>query len=179
MKYFSSPILIIIVSVLLISCSNKQDAEQHSRPDTKTFTLPEGFSYAGRNPEMGNPDNLQLIMDWNERRSNLQHEVGDLIADTLTMYMSDGTEWIISRDSVITRLGGLYDEMSGQKITVNAAIPIYYSDLDHEWVYSWVHIQTGNIDGQKTANYFHEDYRIINGKIRMIYQFKRMTPIDN
>lgn len=128
---------------------------------------------------MGNPNNLQLIMDWNERRSNLQHEVGDIIADTLTMRMSDGTEWIIPRDSVIARFGGQYENMSDQQITINAAIPIYYSDLDHDWVYSWVFTQTEFSDGKKTSSYFHEDYRIINGKIRMVYQFKRMPPIDN
>jgi hypothetical protein len=179
MKSYSGLILVIIVSIFLMSCSAERVNEEESAPDSKVLTLPDGFSYAGRNPEMGNPENLQLIMDWNERRSNLQHEVGDLIADTLTMYMADGTEWIIPRDTVVAHLGGRYEKMADQQVTMNAAIPIYYSDLDHEWIYSWVFTQIEFIDGQKTAHYFHEDYRIINGKIRMLYQFKRKPPIDN
>ena len=175
MKTFSALAIIAIV-LSAISCSERQVTEEQSMPASNMLTLPDGFSYQGRNPEMGNPENLELIIEWNNRRSNLQYVVGDLIADTLTMYAADGTELEAPRDTIVAYLQAQYDNLSSQEITINAAIPIYYSDMDHEWVYSWIFRETVFNEGNQTESYFHEDYRIIDGKIRMIYQFQRIPP---
>ena len=125
---------------------------------------------------MGNSENLDLIIEWNNRRSNLQYEVGDLIADTLTIYWAEGTEWVAPRDTIVAYLQFQYDNISSQEITINAAIPIYYSDVEHEWIYSWIFREVTFDDGNQSSSYFHEDYRIIDGRIRMIYQFRREPP---
>jgi hypothetical protein len=59
---------------------------------------------------------------------------------------------------------------------MNAAIPVQYSDLNHTWVYSWVIRELENNNGESNSVYLHEDYRIVNNKIREIYQFKREPP---
>ncbi|NNF36479.1 MAG: hypothetical protein HKN68_20425 [Saprospiraceae bacterium] len=168
-------ILILIISMIFYSCNPKPDNKKESKSGSGTITLPDDFSYPGRHPQMGDPKNLQLVIEWNKRRSDLEYNIEGLVNDTGTIRLADGLEMVATRDSLTSYLRSQYVDLNDQEITVNAAIPIYYSDLNHEWVYSWIYQELTLRDNTESSSYFHEDFRIIDGKISMIYQFRR-TP---
>ena len=121
---------------------------------------------------------VKLVQDWNQKRANLDAKVGELIADTLTLHLEDGREFVLNRDSAIAYFANEYKDYLQQSLVMNAAIPMYYSDIDHYWVYSWVNTTIERKERESYSMFFHEDYRIVNNKIREIYQFKRQPATE-
>jgi len=165
------------ILVLSLSCTPKPE-EDISVVEEPKVTLPEMFSYQGRNPDIWEPESLELMIKWNQNRTDLNHKVGHLLADTVTLHLSDGRNLVFDKSGAEEFLLDEYNSIVSQKVTINAAIPVYYDDIDHAWIYSWIFWESENSDGIYQSVYYHEDLRIIDNKIREIFQFRRASGVD-
>ena len=173
MKYAKINFVVLIsVIQLSVSCAPKP-VEEKSIMNVSEVILPEIFSYQGRNPEMGKSEILDYMIKWNQYRADLDHKVGSLLADTVILHLADGRNLVFEKSAAEEFLREQYNSIASQKVTINAGIPVHYNDIDHTWIYSWIFLESEDSKGEYTSEYFHEDFRIIDDKIREIFQFRR------
>ena len=168
-------VLSMIIIIVVTGCS--RHTEEKEQEHNSALVLPDIFTYKGRNPQWGNNEDLRLIMRWDQMRSELDYNFYPLIADTLTLHFADGHQLVFDKNSAVSHFKIEFDGVLTQKITINAAIPVFYPDVEHHWVYSWIFQEKVLANGDSLTAYFHEDFRIENGKIREIFQFKREAGI--
>lgn len=163
---------IVACLFLLLFTGCKENPEQKKSSTGKPVALPMKVSYPGT-AEIGDMKNVQTVMEWNKRFSSMNFDVADLLADTVTFHLSDGTDMTASRDSTIAFLSAYAAETSQIDIDYIAAYPVSVPEQNHEWVFSWTDetytMKNGNIE----HNYYHEDYRLVDGKIREVFQYAR------
>jgi hypothetical protein len=158
------------MSMLMISCTEKKtDAPVE---ETAAITLPMEVTYTGKT-EMGSWDNVKTVMDWNKRVSEMNTDLGDLLADSVTIHLADGMEFDAPRDTVVNILKSFMGELTGLKLTYIAAVPMNNVDKNHEWVFSWTDETFTYKDGRVEHTFIHEDYRLEGGKIREVFQYAR------
>ena len=153
----------------LNTCDSEKAAEKNL---AENVTLPMEVAYKG-SPEIGSMKNVQTVMEWNKRVSELNLNVGDLLADSVTVHLSDGMEMSGTRDSTIAFLKTFIMEMSKIEIHYTAVVPIRVTPQEDEWVFSWTDESYTLKDGNIERNFLHEDYRLKGGKIREVFQYSR------
>lgn len=166
------PVLCLLACVFT-ACEQK--AEEKSAPSAQSLTLPMKLTYPGT-PEIGNMKNVQTVMEWNKRVSSLNLDVAELLADSVTFHMADGFEMTATRDSAIAFVSKYAEEMAKIEIVYIAAVPVNVVEQEHQWVFSWTDESYTFKNGTVEQNFYHEDYRMEDGKIREIFQFARRKP---
>lgn len=156
------------MAAIVIACEKK--AAEKEQPES--VTLPMELTYKAV-PEIGSMRNVQTIMEWNKRISDMNFDVADLLADSVTIHLADGLEMTYSRDSTIAFVRKLTGEMSKIDIIHTAAFPINAVNMGHEWVVSWTDETYTMKNGDVEHSFLHEDYRLEKGKIREIFQYVR------
>lgn len=165
-------LVLFALAGVIVACE-KKIAENN--PAAESVTLPMEVSYQST-PEIGSMKNVQTVMEWNKRFSEMNLDVGDLLADTVTIHFADGLEMHASRDSTIAFVTAFAADIASIKITYTAVVPVNMIDQKHEWVFSWTD-ETYNLkNGKVEHNYLHEDYRLEGGKIREVFQYARKVP---
>ena len=162
-------VAIFVIGIVFFSCGKKtgETATVHD-----ILVLPMEVTYKGT-PGLGNPKNVQTVMEWNKRLSELNMDLGDLLADTVTWHLQDGVEMTAPRDSAIVAIKSYLADMTNVKIVYTAAVPIDNKDRNDEWVFSWTDETYTHKDGKVEHNFIHEDYRLVAGKIREVFQYLR------
>ncbi len=155
---------------VIFACEKK--TEEKTTSAAESVTLPMEVSYKGT-PEIGSMKNVQTVMEWNKRFSEMNLDLGDLLADSVTLHLADGIEMSASRDSAVAFVSAYMADMKTIKVIYTAAIPVNMIEPKHEWVFSWTDetytLKNGNVE----HSFFHEDYRLEGGKIREVFQYAR------
>jgi hypothetical protein len=158
--------------VLACDKNGKETANSNSEP----VKLPMEVSYKGT-PEMGSMNNVQIVMECNRRLSELNPDIKEFLADTVTWHMADGADITAPRDSVMSFISKFIGSLSNMKLNYTAAVPVNNPDMNHEWVFSWTDETYTYKDGKVEHQFLHEDYRLEGGKIREIFQYSRKPPV--
>ena len=165
-------LLSILILTILSSCG-QAEKQPVLELEHSSIVLPNSFSYKGKTPGFVDSDAMQPVIEWNDRLSRLNSEVGSLLGDSVICHWSDGRNITYSRDSLLSYLQAGFDTTAKLDITIAAAIPVNYTDVDDLWIYSWIFKEIEFSDGTLNSHYLHEDFRIVEGRIHEIYQFKR------
>jgi len=161
------------LSIILVACGSNL-VETAAPSDSLLF--PMELTYQGA-PAIGDMANVQTVMEWNKRLSELNTDLGDLLADTVTWHLYDGTEMTSSRDSTLSVIKGLITNMDSVNLIYTAVVPIDVTPLDKgkdEWVVSWTNETYYLKNGKKEHHFIHEDYKLVGGLIREVFQYARM-----
>ncbi|MFZ2907208.1 MAG: hypothetical protein WAZ98_13480 [Cyclobacteriaceae bacterium] len=161
------------MSMLIFSCTEKK--AETPAAEIPTPQLPMEVTYTGKTG-IGSWDNVKVVMEWNKRLSQLNTDLGDLLADSVNIHLADGTEFSGPRDSIIQVLNTFVGQVSGLNLVYTAAVPVNNVDKNHEWVFSWTDETLTFKDGKIDHTFIHEDYRLEGGKIREIFQYSRKEP---
>jgi hypothetical protein len=172
-------LLSLFLCVLLIySCKMKTTTgtETAAAKDTavQQVQLPMELQYGGK-WEMGNMNNAVTVMEWNKRLSNGDKNVGDLLADSVSWFLNDGWEATMSRDSAVSTINKMLSNFTRIEISYVAIIPVKNIDKNAEWVLSWTDEKYTNKKGSVESHSLHEDYYLVSGKIRTVFQYDRKT----
>ena len=163
-------LIALLVAGLLMGCDQKNPEKATST--SEAIALPFEVTYKGT-PEIGSMKNVQTVMEWNKRFSQLNFNVGDLLADTVTFHLADGFNLTAPRDSAIAFVRAYAADISKIDVIYTAAVPVNMVGQDHEWVFSWTTETYTSKDGKAEKAFFHEDYRLEAGKIREVFQYAR------
>jgi hypothetical protein len=161
---------VLALASILFACEKK--AAETPAAEAETVTLPVEFTYKG-NAVIGDRKNVLTVIQCNKRLSELNTDVGEFLADTVTWYMYDGTTVTAPRDSMLTTLKQFIGALSSMKIVYVSAIPVNNEAAGDEWVFSWTEETYTFKDGKVEVQDLHEDFKMVGGKIREIFQYAR------
>jgi len=161
---------LMVFACLLAACSKDETKSENKTPEPVAY--PVELSYKGT-PAVGDFNNVKRVLESNKRLTELNADIGEFYADSVIMHLADGGEISGPRDSVLVAVSGWIQSLTSLKIDVISAIPVNNADLNHEWVFVWTDEVHTYKDGKVVTQTLHEDYRMVNGKIREIYQYTR------
>lgn len=167
-----SIVALVAVALAIVACEKKPAENTTTTTPVENVVLPIEYTYTG-SPGVGTMKNVQVVAEFSKRLSELNPDVGDLLADTVHWSMSEGWELIAPRDSALAVLKGFLGTLTSMKIVYTSQIPIDNVDKKHEWVFSWSDETYTYKDGKTEHVFLHEDYRLENGKIKEVYQYAR------
>ena len=170
-----------LLLTLFFACNDKPADETTTTTTTTSTTdekvvMPMEMSYSGK-IEIGSNANMVKVMQWNKwmGEGNVD-SAASLLADSVSIDLSDGTSFNTTADSIKKVLLGWRSAMKTIDIKYIAAMPINNIDKKHEWVLSWTDESYTYNDGKQEHLIIHEDYRMENGKIRQVLQYARKVP---
>jgi hypothetical protein len=168
-----SQLLVLAVALTALGCGEKPAPTPEET--AQKVTLPVDYTYKG-GFTIGDMKNVQVVAECNKRLSEHNADIDEFVADSLHWVMPDGTEFDIPHDSAVAFIKKFVESTSSIKIVFTAQIPLYNAENNHEWVASWTDETYTFKDGKVDHNNFHETYRLVNGKIRELYQFAQKVP---
>ena len=163
--------VITFFALASVLCACEKKAE-NTTAAADPVTLPMEVNYKGT-PSIGSMKNVQTVMEWNKRLMELNMNLGDLLADTVTWHLADGGEMTAPRDTAIAAIKKFMTDFTNIKVVYSAAVPVNNNEMKHEWVFSWTDETYTHKDGKIEHTFIHEDYRLEGGKIREVYQYSR------
>ena len=163
----------------MAACGGSQDtAEVAEEPPAEPQTE-DRFSYTS-SFESGDPSNVEIIKDWSNYLANGDLEAAfDLLADSVEITLADGMHVNATKDSIESMITNMMSGISSIEINFLAGIPSRSTVDGNNWVASYTWEKYSTPDGEENALY-HEIYRIVDGKIRSVYQYRQEpSDIDN
>ena len=167
--------IIAPAALLLLLFTGCKEATTTTAAD-ETVVLPMETSYKGK-MEIGTSANVVTVMQWNKWLSERNLDSAfTTFADSVTIDMADGTRFDLPKDSIKNVMAGWLSTMKSINIKYIAAMPLNNTTNKDEWVLSWTDESYEYNDGKKEHVIIHEDYRMVNGKIRQVLQYARKLP---
>jgi hypothetical protein len=172
----------------LAACNNgsKQDVASMAPPakDTASAAATEDLTYAytanySSKFAIGDAKNAQMILDlWKDWENGNLSNSKDKFADTVNLYLADGTHMWGSRDSIIAQSQKFRNNYASAKNRVDAITPLKSVDKNESWVAVWGMETDTDKKGKVDSTNLHEVWRINKeGKADLLYQFaSRTTP---
>lgn len=171
--------LLLTGATLFVACNNetKTDAPAAEATDTApAVTLPYTASYSS-SFKMGNPAYVAMVEQgsWKDWEMNNLDNMKNWVADTIVAYHSDNT-MVKGLDSLQARWKRGRAGYASVIDTIQAAIPTYSTDNNHDWVLIWAKEINTDTKGKTDTVYLMETWRINkDGKADMLLQFDRQT----
>lgn len=98
------------------------------------------------------------------------------LADSVDIYFWDGMYLNASKDSVMAFAREVVGSFTSIEVSFDAAIPVRSTDQNETWVLSWTDEKWTDADGKVEHMSMHEDYLIVDDKIRTVRQYAMMNP---
>ncbi|MEO8414018.1 MAG: hypothetical protein ABI472_10175 [Ginsengibacter sp.] len=166
-------------AAFLISCNNKSsiaDKPDEAKGTEAKVTLPFNMVYEGT-PAIGKTANIATVMNFNgDFIAGKMDNIGSYLADSVHVVFADGTEENTVRDSIVAHIKEWRELMTDAKQSYISAVAVDNKDKGDEWVFQWIDESHDYKDGKKEHNILHEDYRLVNGKIREAFQYAQAVP---
>ena len=109
-------------------------------------------------------------------------ESGDLaavestFADSVSLYLADGSVFDSTKDSIMVIAAGYMDMAQNLNITHHAGMSMRSTDMKHDWALAWITESYTTPEGVEEQIAFQENYLIESGKIRTIRQYALTLP---
>lgn len=173
--------------IFLFSCNNEEKKSTEATVSTQTpevnspetkVDLPYKFSYDATPVVVGN-QNTKIVMDFNKDFADGKTDnIGSYFADSVHLVFADGSEFNGIRDSAVAMATQWRKTISDIQLSYIAAMAIDNKANGDQWVFQWVEEVDNYKDGKKHHEILHEDYRLVNGKIREVLQYSQAVPAN-
>lgn len=128
---------------------------------------------------MGDNASYDVVRQWNEGIiAGDADKLASLLADSISVYLWDGTIFNTTRDSLMTIVKGMLGSINDLEIISHAGMAINSTDQGDEWGLSWATEQYTDAEGNPLRINFQENWLIENGKARSIRQYAQLIPED-
>ena len=171
-------IFLLAVPLLMISCKEKEDKDEHVEHDDEAkqtaVTLPYTASYSS-SFKMGNPEYAKTILQgsWKDWENNNLDNMKSWIADTIVAYHSNN-KMVQGADSLMANWKRARAKYSSSIDTIDAVFSVYSTDKKENWVLVWATAIDTKLDGTKDTVGVMETWRINkDGKADFLLQYDR------
>lgn len=132
----------------------------------------EEFSYSGSFVKADN-SLTEVVLGWNNALASPTdlETAASFLADSVTVYMWDGTVVDGTKDSVMNFVKEFVAGASSIKVDFDAIMAVRSTDRNQDVVMSWTDERWTDPEGKEEHMWIHEDYIMENGKIRMVRQY--------
>jgi len=172
-------LLLIATALFAFACNNEQKADSKTSEAPATVSkvsLPAKMTYDGT-AAIGKAENIATVMNFNlDFIAGKFDNYASYLADSVTYTMADGSRFNNVRDSAIAAIKAWREAMSDARQSYISAIAVDNTGKGDEWVMQWIDEAHDYKDGKKEHLILHEDYRLVNGKIREMFQYSQAIP---
>lgn len=170
----------LAAAAFMFGCNNEKATDETKTPDAKTteaaVTLPQKMIYQAT-ATAGNPENIVIVMNFNaDFIAGKMDNIGSYLADSVHVVFADGTDMNTVRDTMTGVMKSWRGSMDSARQTYISAIAVNNKDNGDEWVMQWIDEAHYYKDGKKEHVIYHEDYRMVKGKIREVFQHQQAIP---
>ena len=154
---------------LLIFCFScgSQTSEQIEKSVKSKNTFRNSRSF-----EMSDKNIKQLIKDWNHSLSSKDLDAAAaLLADSVSVFLWDGSYYNTTRDSIILMLKDYVEKYSNVNVALVAGLAVRSKDTGEYWGLSWISETYTTDSGTAADLMLQESFLIQDGKIRSIRQY--------
>jgi hypothetical protein len=174
--------LFVAAGLFVFGCNSPKEPDTQKpaeaevkEADTK-ITLPAKIFYDGT-ATIGKTENIAVVMNFNlDFIAAKLDNLGSYCADSVTYTLADGTYFNGVRDSAVAIVKAWRESMTAARQSYIYAIAVDNKDKGDEWVMQWIDEEHDYKNGKKEHMNLHEDYRMVNGKIREIFQYSQAVP---
>lgn len=171
-------ILILAAVAFFAACNSSQPAPTETAAPAKDSTVreinsPYPVSYSSKFA-IGDPKNAESILTlWKDyENGNILSGHKELFADSIELYLSDGTIIRGRRDSVIAIVQQHRNMASAVVDRVDAVTALRSTDKNENWVLIWGMEKTTAKNGKVDSVNLQETWRLNNdGKVNLLYQY--------
>ena len=124
---------------------------------------------------MGDPKNAEAVLSLWKVWDNGDLSTGkDLFADSVQLYLSDGTSMRGPRDSVIANAQKFRSKLGSSVSSVDAIMAVKSVDKGENWALIWGKEVDTDKKGKKDSSQLQETWRFNkDGKADLLYQFRQ------
>ena len=170
--------LIYACAVLVVMTACGTATKEPAEEVVEVPEVTQKYNYSG-DLNMGDQSNYAVARQLNDAIVNEDMETASsLFADSVSLYLWDGTIFDVTRDSLMSIMEGYFGEVSNLEIIYHAGMAINSSNQGDDWGLNWATEQYNDADGKLMRINYQENYLIENGKIRSIRQYAQMVPED-
>jgi hypothetical protein len=167
---------IVLQENFMIENGQIRSVRQYAQMIPETTELAEAgdsdFTYSGSfvKADEGLTD---AVLGWNNALSTPTdlETAATFLADSVTVFMWDGTVVNGSKDSVMSFVKQFVSGTASVKVDFDAITAVRSTDRNEDWVLSWTDERWTDTEGKEDHMWIHEDYMMENGKIRMVRQY--------
>lgn len=169
---------LIAAAAFLFGCNNEAAKEGEKPAESKPaesakVTLPQKMLYQATATE-GDPNLIVSVMNFNtDFIAGKMDNIGSYLADSVHVIFADGMESNTVRDTMVNMMKAWRGSMDSAKQSYISAISVKNKDNGDEWVMQWIDETHYYKGGKKEHVVYHEDYRMVNGKIRECFQHQQ------
>jgi hypothetical protein len=173
-------IFILAAAIFIIAGCNQKESDTATKTDGKdtaaTVVLPVKMSYEAT-PVIGKTENVVTVINFNTQfiAANFENFTS-FLADSVTFTLADGSRFNGVRDSAIAVMKQWRGSMTDAKQSYISAIAVDNKDKGDQWVFQWIDEEHNYKDGKREHMILHEDYRLVSGKIREMFQYAQAIP---
>jgi hypothetical protein len=135
------------------------------------------FSYSGSWVAADN-SLTEAVLGWNNALATPTdlETAASFLADSVTVYMWDGTVIDGTKDSVMSFVKEFVSGAASVTVEFDAIMAVHSTDRNSDVVMSWTEERWTDTEGNVEHMWIHEDYIMENGKIRMVQQYAMKEP---
>ena len=167
-------IYVLLAFIMACSTATNEAAEE-------TVEMPEStqkYNYSG-SFEMGDEANYDIVRQWNQAFKKRDTEaLGNLLTDSVSVYLWDGTIYNTTKDSLINAIKGYLSVVTNLDIIYHAGMAINSTDQGEDWGLIWATEKYTDPEGKPMRINFQESYLIENDKIKSVRQYAQMIAED-
>jgi len=178
-------IFIVAMAAAILSCNSGEKTSTTETMDSKDMkegsakainTAPYTATYSS-SFEMGDPKHAEAVValwaDWD--KGDLEPSK-KLFADSIHIYLSDGSAIEGPRDSAVAGAQGFRNMFSTVTSTIHAIFPVKSTDKNENWVCVWGTEVSTDKKGKVDSVHLQETWRFNkDGKIDLLYQHGRVA----
>ncbi len=123
---------------------------------------------------MDDPKNAETVLKlWKVWDDGDLSKAKDMFAENDTLYLSDGTVMMGSRDSIIAASQKYRSSLGTSVSRVDAIMAVKSADKNEHWALIWGMEKDTNAKGKADSSYMQETWRLNeNGQVDKMYQYR-------
>lgn len=167
------PLLFLAVITCVFFACGTGTEESGESAETDTTTVESRYTYSS-SFEMADKANLEIVRNWNNAIVAMDLDLAfSYVADSIDVILADGTAFDTTRDSLRVVINQFMEEFSNINVDFIAGVTVTSTDMNDTWVLSYTDEYFTSEEGEERS-IIHELYRIVDGKIRSLYQYAQV-----
>lgn len=159
---------VLFIMLMMVGCGTKT-----TETETSEATAESRYSYTNEFVT-GDASNQAVLRNWNS--AVVAKDVDQAfayVADSLDVVFSDGKQMAGTKAAMLDSVKLIINGMSSISVTNIAHVPVAGKNNGDQWVLAYSD-ESYTSEGTPSRVIIHEVYRMVNGKIRSIYQYSHV-----
>ena len=167
--------MLTLIASLIYACGTSTE-ESGDSETVETTAAESRYSYSN-SFEMADKAHMETVKNWNNAIVEGDIDLAfTYVADSIDIILSDGSSYNTTKDSMKVVVNQFMEDISFSNIDFLASMAVTSTDMNETWVLNYTDESYTSAEGEERS-IIHEVYRIVDSKIRSVYQYAQV-PVE-